>query len=166
VFLHRVREDLSARTASWVEHRDDRGRLLDRAAPARRYHVHYLLTAWGADSDHEHRLLGAVLAALAGHDTVPDQHLTGSLRAAGHPVALAVAHPELARSAPEFWRDLGLRPRAALDLVATAVLLPAVPTELAPPAQRVDLAVAGRLPAAPPAPLRDSALSHTVRELP
>jgi hypothetical protein len=165
-FLHRVREDLGARTASWVEHRDERGRVVDRAAPARRYHVHYVVTAWCADSGHEHQLLGAVLAALAGHDTVPEQHLSGSLRAAGHPVTLAVAHPELSRPAPELWRDLALRPRAALDLVATAILTPATPTDLAPPAQRVDLTVAGGTPATPAARPRDRALPHTVRELP
>jgi hypothetical protein len=149
LFLHDVREDLTARAADWAEQRNAAGRLVGRQPPARRYHVHYLVTGWSTDPEAEHALLGIALATLALHDTVPEDHLVGSLREAELAVGLAVAHPDLPATPLEMWTALGIPPRAALDLVVTASLLPALVTDLAEAAARLDLGLAGQLP--PPA---------------
>jgi hypothetical protein len=154
VLLHGVREDLAARTSGWSVERDADGAVAGRRASARRYLVHYLVTAWAEPVAREHELLGAALRALARTEVVPAGHLPGSLSATGAPVGLAVAHPDALGADVELWRAFGLPPRPVLDLRVTAVLVPDLETELPAPPERVDLALAGRLPQAPVAAQR------------
>jgi hypothetical protein len=144
LLLHRIEEDPAGRVGSATEHRDPSGRLLGRRAPSRRYRTHYLLTGWGPDVTVGHQVLGAALCALSGHETVPPAHLTGSLSRGGRPVTLTVAPPV---TDEPLWRALGLRPRAALEVRLTVTLVADLDTDLTPAPERVDLGVAGRLPA-------------------
>jgi hypothetical protein len=167
LFLHDVREDLSARAANWAEQRNAAGRLVGRQPPARRYHVGYLVTAWSTDTEAEHALLGTALATLALHETLPEEHLVGSLREAEFAIVLAVGHPDFAATPLEMWTALGIPPRAALDLVVTATLLPALVTDLAEAAASLDLGLANEVPPPPepdPSTVRpDRWPAHTTR---
>lgn len=153
LFLHAVREDLEGRTAVWLDERDERGAVVARRPPPRRYRVCYLVTCWSSTVEREHALLGHVLATLVEHEVVPAGHLTGSLRAAGT-VRLDVAQAGLPTAPVELWSAYGIAPRAALDLVVTAPLAPAAITELRRAPEEVALGVDGGIaaPAAEPAP--------------
>lgn len=166
VFLHGVREDLSARNATWTEQRDPAGRLIGRQPPWRRYFVQYLVTGWGEDPEDEHRLLGMAMALLAQHDVVPADHLGGSLRAAELPVGIAVAHPEFGAVTADIWSALRIPPRAALDVTVSATLVPALVTNLAEPARSVDLGMGQTLPppVTPASARPDRWPSRTIRE--
>jgi hypothetical protein len=168
VFLDGVREDLTARMSTWTEQRDPAGRLTGRQPPMRRYHVHYLVTGWGDGPAEEHRLLGDAMAVLAVHDVIPVDHLDGSLRAAELPVAIAVAHPDLAATTPDVWSALGIPPRLALDVVVTATLVPTLVTNLAERARSVELGMGKTVPepVGPRSARPDRWPSHAIRERP
>lgn len=144
VFLHRIREDGDARLGWWSEVRNDANRVVERRPAERSYRLWYLLTAWCADVEAEHALLGAALASLAPHDAVPAEHLTGSLAEVTHPVQLRVAPGDQPGPGPEFWAAMGIRPKAVLDVVLTVPLPPAAITDLAERPATIDLGVDGR----------------------
>lgn len=150
LFLHGVREDLEGRQSNWEDIGDDRGRVVARRPPPRRYRLCYLATCWAGSVSVEHQLLTAVLDGLTSTDVVPHRHLTGPLTP---PVHLAVAHPDLPGAPVELWHALGIPPRAGLDVVVTATLRRAPHTDLASAPGTVDLGVAGTVPR-PPKPQR------------
>lgn len=149
LFLCRVTEDPQAREGNWTEHRDGRGRVVGRQPPPRRYRAGYVLTAWDADAEAEHALLGAALGTLTAFDVVPAGLLVGSLGATGQPVTIDVGHPHLGSAKPA-WESLGIRPRAYLDVVVTVVAVPAPVTDLAEAPDTVDLGI-GSAPRSAPA---------------
>lgn len=149
LFLHDVREDLSARMAAWHDERDDGGRVVARHLPARRYRLGYLVTAWSSSVDAEQELLGAALNTFVRGETVPVEYLTPTLRATALPVTLAVAHPDLPAAGTGLWRAFGIPPRTTLDLVVTTPLLGQASTGLAAAPETVALGVA---PGGPPPP--------------
>lgn len=153
VFLYQAQEDLQARIAHWTDVRDQRDRVIGRQPPLRWYRVLYLITAWTADVAIEHALLGAALGALAAHDCVPAEHLSGSLAAAGQPVRLHAAPPDLVALPTDLWSAFGIRPRPHLALVVIVPLVPAGITDLRARPGTVDLGVTGgAIPAPNPRP--------------
>jgi len=154
LFLHDVREDLSARMAAWHEERDVDGRVVARRSPSRRYRLGYLVTAWSSSVDAEQELLGAALNVFARGETVPVEHLTPALRAIALPVTLAVAHPDLPAAGTGLWPAFGIPPRTTLDLVVTTPLQGQASTELAAAPEAVTLGVdPGGPPPRAPAPV-------------
>jgi hypothetical protein len=141
LFLYDVRENLTGRGADWTQTRDHDHRVAVRQLAPRRYELSYLVTAHAATVSDEHRLLGLVLTAVAVLDTVPARCLVGSLARAGLPVGLRVAAPAPAAAPWDLWRALGIAPRACLDLVVTATLIPAAAPEVAPAAEHLVLDV-------------------------
>lgn len=146
VFLHQVCEDRSGRLGGFTEIRDDRGRVVARKPPSKRFRACYVVTGWAATVQREHELLGAALAALTVHDTIPHTYLTGVLAALESPVALAVGDVELPGTPAGMWQALGIPPRVGLDVVVTAAFAPEADTALARPAAVVDLGVGRGLP--------------------
>jgi hypothetical protein len=158
-FLYDIREDPVGRGADWDEVRDERGRVIGRQPPLRRYELSYLVTAWAGDADLEHRLLSDVLRLVFGGEAIPMDCRVGSLTQTTQPVLLRVVRPNPPSMPAQVWADLGLPPRLVLDLAITAPLIPALVTELAPPAQDMQLGVGRGGPAAfrpngPPGPQR------------
>jgi Pvc16 N-terminal domain len=145
LFLHRIVEDVAARAASWTDELDERGRVLARVLPPRRYRFCYLITAWATDRAAEHRRLGDVLAALAPHLHVPAEYLPPALRD-GPPVDLDVAHPELPGVASDLWTSLRMPPRTGLDVVLSLTTTPVVVAPLDAPPSTVDLGAHGGVP--------------------
>jgi hypothetical protein len=145
-YLVQLREDVNSRSAHWTTVYDNEDRALARQDPIRRIRVHYVLTAWAANAEEEHALLGVVLRTLMTGATVPARCLTGSLAGLGDLVTLDVAHPDLAIFPLEAWSALGIPPRAGLDVVLTVPLVPATDRDLARRPDTVDLGVGSRLP--------------------
>lgn len=138
-YLWEIREDLSRRHNDWEAVHNDEGRVTGRRPPLHRYRLRYLLTAWGGTTADEHRLLSAVLSALADEQAIPAEHVSGDLVDEGLPVFLSVALPAEGDVPPpsDLWGALGIAPRAALDLVVVAPLpRPAATTAAAPVRER------------------------------
>src|SRR5262245_41803547 len=117
--------------------------------------MQYLLSAWGGGADVEHRMLGAVLTLVPAYDSVPAELLSGTLAERELPVRLRIAQDELAVSVTDVWSSLGQPVRASLTLVVTAPLLPTLVTDLAPPAESLDIGLAGARPRKGKAPVPD-----------
>jgi hypothetical protein len=156
-FLAGLREDIGARSADWTTSYDEAHRVIGRREPVRRYRLHYVLTAWAAEAEREHALLGTVLRALVPWATVPARHLCGSLSGFADEVTLDVAHPDLPVFPVQGWSAFGLAPKACLDAVLGVPLMPAPERELARRPDTVELNVGrersapepGRLPPRP-----------------
>ena len=150
-FLREVRKDPQDLPRSgWSDSRDDDGRLLGRQPAPRYYRISYLVTAWaqgGGDGDgdgepshraiEEHELLGLLLEACTSTDVIPDDQLTGALAEAAIPSFVRCAGEDSGRTAPDPWSGFGIAPRAHLELELVAPVVPAMVTELAPPARQI-----------------------------
>ncbi|MDP9388656.1 MAG: DUF4255 domain-containing protein [Actinomycetota bacterium] len=143
VFLYDVREALDGRQGEAEDVRDGDGRVVGRQGPPRKYHLSYLVTAWGGGPEQEHRMLGRVLETVPEHDVIPAGFLEGRLVEQGLPVSVRLATSDAAAGPGHaaLWSALGNTARTALALTVVAPLVPAMSTELAPPAERMNLGV-------------------------
>lgn len=121
LYLYDIREDLSRRETSWEEVRDESGRVTERRLPPRRYRLSYLVTAWTARPEDEHRLLSALLGCFVRHEYLPAELLAGTLEGEELPILLTVALPPTDdRSIADTWSAMGGELKPSLDLVVTA----------------------------------------------
>lgn len=151
LFLGDIRRDGQELPASgWSEVRDGDGRLVGRQPAPRYYRVCYAVTAWApapaaAEGDQsqralqEHDLLGLLVDACTGADTLTDDQLTGALAEAGLPSFVRCAGDEPGLPAQGLWSGLGIAPRAHLVLELVAPVVPPMVADLAPPARRIVL---------------------------
>jgi hypothetical protein len=121
VYLYDIREDVSRRDVFFEEIRDDKGKVVERRQPPRRFKLSYLLTAWTQRPEDEHRLLSALLGCFLRADTLPPEILVGTLADLGRPVLSTIALPPAEdRSINDTWSALGGELKPSLDLVVTA----------------------------------------------
>jgi hypothetical protein len=134
VFLYDVREALAQRRYGDVAVHDDDGTVVARRPLTRRFTLSYLVSAWTAKAEDEHRILAGVLGCLVGTDELDRTLLTGSLAGLDEPVQLTVAAPPKSDKDPtDIWPALGGELKPALDLVVTAPMSPGPDTAAAPP---------------------------------
>ena len=103
--------------------------------------------AWAADPAEEHRLLGAVLTAHAGRDTLTGDHLRGALREIDAHIPITIG--DVGRPAVPERVDAARRGGLALTVFVPVVPVP-VP-ETAPPVENLEL-VTGTPPSGTPDP--------------
>jgi hypothetical protein len=137
--LRWLRDDPNGRQSGDTDVRASDGTLLGRQAPARRYELRYLITARADSVEVEHKLLDAVLLAVAGLDSLPGGCLPKGLADTGLPVFIRVC----ADPAPN-WSVMPAH--ASFELNVSAPLLPPLQTDLAPPAAELSVGVRRRLP--------------------
>jgi hypothetical protein len=111
---------------------------MSRRRPPLRVDCRYLVTAWTSDVSDEHRLLGAVLAALLQHPVMAQEHLPEPYRAVRPLPTLAVASPNGEETA-DVWSALGGQLKPGLDLVVTATMDFALAYEAGPPVERYEV---------------------------
>ncbi|WP_432039251.1 DUF4255 domain-containing protein [Streptomyces cucumeris] len=132
-FLYDIHEDATRRGSGTQEVYDADGHLVARRSPPRWFELTYLVTAWANRPQDEHRLLSQVLACLVATDTLPARLLTGSLAELGLTVSLDTAGSGLdAPAASEVWSALGGELKASLGVRVRAPLA-GVSTAVAPP---------------------------------
>ncbi|OIV37869.1 hypothetical protein BIV57_08900 [Mangrovactinospora gilvigrisea] len=120
-YLYDVHEDLARREVGVQGVRDQRGAVTAQRRPPRWYRLSYLVTAWTARAEDEHRLLSAVLGCLMRTETLPAELLGPALSGTGLPVPLAVAmRGDRDRPVSELWTALGGQLKPSLDVVITA----------------------------------------------
>jgi hypothetical protein len=147
-FLLDVEEDSAGVSATWDELRDAGGQLVGRRPPGRRYRFSYLLTAWAADTEREHRLLGDLLVGCAGCTALPTRFLAGALARANQPVVVRSA-PRREGDAGSAWVAHGGSARTGLHLHLLVPFVPEAETDLAPPPREVSVNSGGGRPGAP-----------------
>jgi hypothetical protein len=161
LFLHEIRRSSSRSVAGMVTRVGTSSASREVLAPFVR--VRWLISAWTAESDDEHRLLGDVLSLVAVAGSLPKIHLVEPLGSIGNPVELALA-TEDARPAVEMWSALGQPPRASVELVGVLPVMPPYVKDVPMPPTDVGIGVSdtnepsrashlGATQAAPGAPL-------------
>lgn len=139
LFLHDIVEELDGMGGADVYLRDANGRVNAMRGPLRRYRLSYLVTAWAADIEEEHRVLGLVLAAHCRNEVVTAPWLHGSLRRLNIPMPIRLGMVSSGVGDVGRWAALGVPARAGVELTVTAPVPPDLREELAPPVERVDL---------------------------
>lgn len=120
VYLFDVREDPALRNVA-REPVLDGERTVARRVPPRFFRLAYLVTAWTARAEDEHRMLADALGVLVTLDVVPPDVLTGWLAEQTAPVRLEVALPLAEdRSVSDLWTALGGELKPSLEVVVTA----------------------------------------------
>jgi hypothetical protein len=142
-FLLDVEEDSAGVSATWDDLRDAGGQLVGRRPPGRRYRFSYLLTAWGRDTEREHRLLGDLLVGCASCTALPARFLTGALLRANQPVVVRSA-PRREGDTGSAWVAHGGTARTGLHLQLLVPFVPEPETDLAPPPREVSVNSGGR----------------------
>ena len=143
MYLYDIREDTTRRQTAWEDVRDEDGRVTGRRLPPRRYRLSYLVTAWTARPEDEHRLLSSLLACFVQHEYMPAEVLAGSLEGEETPILVTVALPPTEdRSIADTWSAMGGELKPSLDVVVTAPmnidrLLAAGPPVLEEPRLRI-----------------------------
>ena len=140
--LYDIVEEESARTNHVEDIRNDKGRVIARQGSARRFVLSYQLSVMVADPAVEHQLLGRILKGSVNDDSLPNDSLPEELQSHGFSVPLEVAKPRIsathelgaARRGDATWRT-------TLDLTLRVPVLPDPVTEIAPPAEVLDLGV-------------------------
>ncbi|MEU3061566.1 DUF4255 domain-containing protein [Streptomyces subrutilus] len=119
-YLYDIREDVARRERGAYAERDENGVVLHRRQPPRWFRLSYLLTAWTARPEDEHRMLSGALAALLPYEALPGEDVPESLRAHRAAIALTVGVPPAeSRSLADVWSALGGELKPSLDVVIT-----------------------------------------------
>lgn len=135
LFLFGLAGDPRGAASGIEEVRDADGRVLERRQAPRRYRLSYLVTARAPKIAEEHELLDTALQALTDGAALPADCLPEALVETGMPVMV-----DLDPGGPGgLWTSLGMPARAAFVLTISAPHRPAPETELAPPADTIDL---------------------------
>ena len=152
--LYDIVEEESARSNHVEDIRNDEGRVVARQGAPRRFVLSYQLSIVTADAATEHQLLGRILRGGVERDSLPSDELPDDLQEAGLSVPLEIAKGRRAGAA-ESMRVGDDGWRTTLELTLNVPVLPAPITEIAPPAEKLDLGVSreggnGASAAAPP----------------
>lgn len=127
IFLHDVRENVQLRSAHHRQSMDAiRNDILIRR-PEVRLDLHYMITAWAAESDDEHRLLARTLISLLRYPELPPELMPDSLREEPHPVRLSVAQYDHALNPSEIWGVLDNEMRPSMSCLVTLTIDPHAP---------------------------------------
>ena len=138
--LYDIVEEESARSNHIEDIRDGTGRVVARQGAPRRFVLSYQLGVVTADASVEHQLLGRILRGGVNVEFLPTDTLPDDLRDAGLSVPLEIAKARRAGAAEgmrigdEGWRT-------TLELTLRVPVLPEPITEIAPPAEKLDLGV-------------------------
>ncbi len=119
-YLYDIREDVARRERGAYAERGEDGTVLQRRQPPRWFRLSYLLTAWTARPEDEHRMLAGALAALLPYEALPEEDVPLSLRTHRASIGLTVGVPPAeSRSLADIWSALGGELKPSLDVVIT-----------------------------------------------
>jgi hypothetical protein len=129
LFLYDVRENQKLRQAQplWDVLPNPDGTVTRRRKPVR-LDLHYMLTAWAAEPDDEHRLLGRALMALFRFSHLPEELVPESLGRQPAPLSFLVAQYDELRNPTDVWNVLDNEMRPGIALVVTLALDPYAPS--------------------------------------
>lgn len=122
VYLHDIRENIEQKqTGGRVERKVD-GSLV-KLRPSNYYDLSYLITAWTANVEDEHRLLWYVLATLVRYPQIPPEVLQTPLNDSSPRLLTKIAQPDgILRNAADVWTALDNQLKPVLTYVVTLPL--------------------------------------------
>ncbi len=123
LFLHDLRENNTLRQPEWQIKRNSDGTATKRRTPVR-IDLHYVITAWAADPEDEHRLLARTLMALFRIPTLPEDLLPESLQDQPVSIPVRVAQRDELRSPADLWSAMDNELRPAIACTITLALNP------------------------------------------
>lgn len=128
LFLYDARENQKLRQAQplWDIFQNPDGTVTRQRKPVR-LDLHYMLTAWAAEPEDEHRLLGRALMALFRCSSLPEDLVPESLGRQPAPISFLVAQYDELRNATDIWNVLDNEMRPGIALVVTLALDPYAP---------------------------------------
>lgn len=128
LYLYDIREDLTRRRVQFEEIHNDDGHIVERRQPPRRFKLAYLVTAWTARPEDEHRLLSGALACFLSSDALPPDVLPDVLADLDEPLRVTIGLPlPNDRAISDVWSALGGELKPSLDLIITAPVPALVP---------------------------------------
>lgn len=128
LFLFEIRENSKLRQPSpaFEIERGENGAMIQRRKPIR-LDLHYMITAWAADPEDEHRLLARAIMALSRHGTLPDAVLPDSLHDQPSPIPISVAQTTIMEKPTDLWSVLDNEARPAVSCTLTVAMNPYAP---------------------------------------
>jgi hypothetical protein len=150
LYLYDIRENRDLRDNDWIVRRGNDDNTATKRRPPLRIDLSYLVTAWTAAVEDEHRLLWRVLAALLRHPVLPRDILQGELKETVERLDVDIrtetAQPDGVFKDPgDFWTAIDNQLKPAINYVVT------VPLDLEA-AYRTKIVIAKRLRVPPPGP--------------
>ncbi len=128
IFLYDVRENQKLRQARPmfdIVHNADG--TVSKRPKAARLDLHYMITAWAADPEDEHRLLSRTLLALFRYPHLPEELLPESLLNQPAPIHIMVAQYDEFRNATDVWQVMDNEMRPAIACIITLAFDPHLP---------------------------------------
>ncbi len=124
-FLYDVRENATLRHHEWERlSNQGKGDLAHLKRTPYRVDCSYIITAWAADPEDEHRLLSRCLVALFRHPVVPPEILVGSLKNQKFEIQASLAQTEKLRNPAELWSAMDNEMRPSVPYMLTIALDP------------------------------------------
>jgi hypothetical protein len=127
LFLYDVKENPTLRQAQW-EQVYENGRRNGEAARLKRSPLRldcfYLLTAWAADPEDEHRLLSRCLLALSRYPVLPAERLLGSPEGRPYEIPARLAQHDKLTNPAEMWSALDNELRPSISYILTLAFDP------------------------------------------
>lgn len=125
LFLYDLAENKKLRQAQpvWQIEHDSNGNATKRRREVR-VDLRYMITAWAAEPEDEHRLLTRTLLALFRHAHLPDDLLPESLHGQPVPIPLVVAQEEDLTNPADLWGAIDNEWRPSVTCVLTLALNP------------------------------------------
>lgn len=152
LFLYDVRENAQLRRHQWERMGNGAGRP-DLATMKRtpfRVDCLYMITAWAAEPEDEHRLLTRTLLALFRYPILPEEQMAGLMKEQPYEVQAALARHDRLTNPAEVWSALDNEIRPSISYVVTLALDPW--TEVSGPIVRSLTLRAGQAEGLPEAP--------------
>ncbi len=127
LFLHDIRENAKLRNLQWERQDNGKNRSVTVQQTPIRLDLHYLITAWAAEPDDEHRLLTRTLMSLFRYTYLPKELLSESLQDQPFPIPLKVAQYDELRNPADLWSALDNELRPGIICITTLALNPYLP---------------------------------------
>ncbi len=127
LFLYDIHENNKLRMGQSLRtQRNNDGTVSQQRQPVR-MDVHYMVTAWAADPEDEHRLLSRALLVFLRIPLLPQDMLPESLRNQLKPIPVEVAQPDELRNITDVWSVLDNEMRPAIACTLTLEFDPYAP---------------------------------------
>jgi hypothetical protein len=131
LFLYDLAENKKLRPTQpmWEIERDNNGNATKRRRDVR-IDLKYVITAWAAEPEDEHRLLTRTLMALFRSANMPEDVLPESLRGQQVPIPLVTAQEEDLVNPSDLWSALDNEWRPSITCILTLALNPYLPEQV------------------------------------
>lgn len=146
-YLYDVRENPTLRRHQWESVKPTNGNGLRDVQAIRkrtpfRVDCFYMITAWAAEPEDEHRLLTRCLLSLFRHPIIPDKFLVGTMQNPPYDIQAKVANHDKLTNPAEVWSALDNEMRPSVSYIVTIALDPW--TEVTGPVVRTFSLTAGQ----------------------